>query len=133
MLDMHSCLGYFKHCTHPSRRCGCAGLTEAEQVVTAALGQQLGLGSRTQQAEQRQTSDSSPSVTETDGSSGNGVSSLSHCRLLNISVCEQTVSASRAGRGFRLALYNPLAWRRTHYVRVPVAGGASWAVTGAGV
>ena len=39
------------------------------------------------------------------------------------------LSSRRAG--FTVALYNPLAWQRTHHVRVPIAGGGRWAVTGA--
>lgn len=107
------------------------GLTEAEQVVAAALEQQLGLGSRDQHAQQQRELDSRPIVS---GGGGDGGSSsfdgLGHCRLLNISVCEHTVSASRDGSGFGIVLYNPLAWRQTHYVRVPVTGNDSWTVTG---
>jgi hypothetical protein len=112
-------------------RCCRVGLSEAEQVVAAALEQQLGLGSRAQQAPQQRSFDSGPKFVEADSSSGSSFDGLGHCRLLNISVCEHTVSASRGGSGFGIVLYNPLASRRTHYVRVPVAGNGSWTVSGA--
>lgn len=105
-------------------------------MVAAALEQRLGLNSRNQQAQPQRSFDSGHSVSG-GGSSSSGSSrdsrldSLSHCRLLNISVCEHTVSASRNGSGFGIVLYNPLAWRRSHFVRVPIAGNDSWTVSGA--
>jgi hypothetical protein len=120
--------------SNPGRYC-CAGLSEAEHVVAAALEQQLGLGNREQQAQPQHSSDSGHSGIKDSSDSGSSRESsfneLGHCRLLNISVCQHTVSASRTGSGFSIVLYNPLAWRRMHYVRVPVAGNNSWTVSGA--
>lgn len=94
-------------------------------MVEAALGQRLGLNSRTPGTQHS----SSGAAIDSDISSGGG-GGLAHCRLLNITVCAPTVAASRAGTGFSVALYNPLAWRRTHHIRIPIAGDHSWTVTG---
>ncbi len=66
------------------------------------------------------------------GHNSGGGAGFAQCRLLNISVCAASVAASRKGEGFSLALYNPLAWRRSHPVRIPVAGEHAWSVSGAG-
>lgn len=85
-----------------------AGMAEAQEVVAAAM--------------ETQFSSSSSSQTH---------SSLQHCNLLNISVCHATVAASAQGRGFSVALYNPLAWPRKEPVRVPLGGNSTaWAVSG---
>ena len=60
---------------------------------------------------------------------------LQQCQLLNASVCEPTVQASKEGKGFMVAVYNALAWERaTEPIRVPLdvsaASAASWVVTG---
>ena len=54
------------------------------------------------------------------------------CPFLNASACEPTVEATRKGRGFMVALYNPLAWPRQEVVRVPITaqGTGEWAVSG---
>lgn len=57
------------------------------------------------------------------------------CPLSNISVCAPTVESTRAGAGFSVAVWNPLARSRTHHLRIPVAaaGAALWSVRGATV
>lgn len=45
---------------------------------------------------------------------------LQQCRLLNATACNVTVSASRSSAGFIVVAHNPLAWARTHWLRLPV-------------
>ncbi|XP_056631268.1 lysosomal alpha-mannosidase-like [Diorhabda sublineata] len=44
---------------------------------------------------------------------------LSSCLLTNFSIC----STSQNNDRFVVAVYNPLAWKTTHYLRLPVEGG----------
>lgn len=130
-----------------------AGLAEAEEVVQRALKRQL---RRRRQQTAPEVSEASPAPFRTGadaadtgtpalkpsdsgggggggaGHSSGGGAGFAQCRLLNISVCAASVAASRKGEGFSLALYNPLAWRRSHPVRIPVAGEHAWSVSGAG-
>lgn len=45
---------------------------------------------------------------------------LSSCLLSNMSIC----STSQNNDKFVVAVYNPLAWKTTHYIRLPVKGGS---------
>eukprot|EP00208_Stichococcus_sp_RCC1054_P002016 CAMPEP_0206142692 /NCGR_PEP_ID=MMETSP1473-20131121/17914_1 /ASSEMBLY_ACC=CAM_ASM_001109 /TAXON_ID=1461547 /ORGANISM="Stichococcus sp, Strain RCC1054" /LENGTH=1182 /DNA_ID=CAMNT_0053537795 /DNA_START=217 /DNA_END=3765 /DNA_ORIENTATION=+ len=68
--------------------------------------------------------------TSTPTCGGSGGSSLGCynewllCPLANISVCAPTVESTRAGTGFTVAVYNPLARARTHHLRIPISVGA---------
>ena len=56
---------------------------------------------------------------------------LSMCPFLNASACAATVEATRNGQGFKVVLYNPLAWPRKELVRVPISTAhAYWTVSG---
>ncbi len=46
---------------------------------------------------------------------------LEQCPWLNISVCPATVTASVKQQPFQVVVYNPLAWKRSTPIRVPVA------------
>ena len=57
---------------------------------------------------------------------------LEQCMLLNASICEPSVTASAKGEDLLVVVYNPLAWKRTQGVRIPLAAGtSSWTVQGA--
>ena len=63
---------------------------------------------------------------------------LEQCAWLNISVCNATVTASVKQQPFQVVVFNPLAWKRSTPIRVPVAlklhgasANAAWDVTGA--
>lgn len=56
---------------------------------------------------------------------------LSMCPFLNASACATTVEATCEGQGFKVVLYNPLAWPRKELVRVPISTAhAYWTVSG---
>jgi hypothetical protein len=68
---------------------------------------------------------------------------LSYCLLLNNSLCTATVNMTGRGSaaggehedrpgGFMLVVYNPLSWPTRQGLRLPVAGGRSYTVTGEG-
>lgn len=55
------------------------------------------------------------------------------CPLLNASICSPTVKLSRQGQDMLVLVYNPVAWRRSAPVRVPVIASEEenvWSVEG---
>eukprot|EP00884_Botryococcus_braunii_P017884 jgi/Botrbrau1/477/Bobra.110_2s0114.1 len=81
------------------------GLAEAQEVVLEALGELI-----------YPTSEEGVPVDKEVGGP-----QLSHCPLLNASVCAASVAASRAGVPFRVVAYNPLAWPRSQGLRIPLS------------
>jgi hypothetical protein len=53
---------------------------------------------------------------------------LTSCELLNASICGPSVSG--AGSGFMAVAYNPLAWEREEFIRLPVGQAAAYSVKG---
>jgi len=119
-----------KHVVNDYHRRIAKGWAEAREVVGRAVKELLGRGSddhllrrpaRTLRMARGGSGDASEQQLYAQSEPAWNGAVLGECPLLNVSVCEISVErVAPGGPGADLLVYNPLAWKRTAPIRIPI-------------